>query len=253
MNAYDTEQNRLNALQLTGIDFEAKGWQTRLDGLGNFVKSYGAKQGELASLQAQLNKAQDALNKAQESVNNAQTSLGKAQASVSDVKWHVIDKSSGKEYWSGDDEGGADQYIGTSKRYGVSGYANMVKKKYNVGVASVGDNELAWTSDPATNPNAEIAVGKSLNNSTLTSLKKGGGVINATSSRTFAGLINSLGNNSLGSMLGMNTISGGNSSNSTSTNFSIANVNVTANDANGFIESLKDFALGMTQKGYSKV
>jgi hypothetical protein len=75
------------------------------------------------------------------------------------------------------------------------GYGDVVTKKYSTpthasGVASVGSNELAIVGE---NPNKEIVVGSRLNNGTLMSLNRGTGVVNAKSTRTLAGLVNSIG------------------------------------------------------------
>jgi hypothetical protein len=75
------------------------------------------------------------------------------------------------------------------------GYGDVVTKKYSTpfhasGVASVGSNELAVVGE---NPNKEIVVGSRVNNGTLMSLNRGTGVINAKSTRTLAGLVNSIG------------------------------------------------------------
>ena len=47
VNAYEEEQNRLLAQQLTGIDFENKNWMTRLDNLAAFVNEYNKLQKQL--------------------------------------------------------------------------------------------------------------------------------------------------------------------------------------------------------------
>lgn len=75
VNAYETEQNRLKALQLTGIDFEKEGWQTRLGNLDSFVSNYTAKLKELQRATEEYNKAQQAYNLAQ---SQAQSSGGGA-------------------------------------------------------------------------------------------------------------------------------------------------------------------------------
>jgi hypothetical protein len=55
VNSYEKQQNRLMALELTGIDFEAEGWQTRLGNLGNFINGYSSLLGQLNSIQQQIN------------------------------------------------------------------------------------------------------------------------------------------------------------------------------------------------------
>lgn len=58
VNSYETEQNRLKAIQLTGIDFENKGWQTRLGNLDAFVNAYTAKLRQLQDINTQYENAQ---------------------------------------------------------------------------------------------------------------------------------------------------------------------------------------------------
>ena len=73
-------------------------------------------------------------------------------------------------------------------------YGGLVTSKYSTshasGVASIKDDELAVVGE---NPNKEIVVGSRINNGTLMSLGRGTGVINAKSTRTLAGLVNSIG------------------------------------------------------------
>jgi hypothetical protein len=87
---------------------------------------------------------------------------------------------------SGDSRGStsslADKYGGLVTKKTVTGHAS--------GIASVGSNELAIVGE---NPYKEIVVGSRLNNGTLMSLNRGTGVINAKSTRTLAGLVNSIG------------------------------------------------------------
>jgi hypothetical protein len=87
---------------------------------------------------------------------------------------------------SGDSSGStsslADKYGGIVTERTVRGHAS--------GIASVGSNEFAVVGE---NPNKEIVVGSRLNNGTLMSLNRGTGVINAKSTRTLAGLVNSIG------------------------------------------------------------
>ena len=58
VNSYETEQNRLKAIQLTGIDFENKGWQARLGNLDAFVNAYTAKLRQLQDINTQYENAQ---------------------------------------------------------------------------------------------------------------------------------------------------------------------------------------------------
>ena len=81
----------------------------------------------------------------------------------------------------------------SSSGHNTYGYGPVVTHKYVVhasGVASVDSNELAVVGE---NPNKEIVVGSKLNNGVLMKLSKDSGVVNSKSTRTFAGLLNSLG------------------------------------------------------------
>ena len=54
VNAYENEQLRLLALELTGIDFENENWKTRLSNLDKFVTEYNKKLEELEKKQKEL-------------------------------------------------------------------------------------------------------------------------------------------------------------------------------------------------------
>jgi hypothetical protein len=64
----------------------------------------------------------------------------------------------------------------------------FVKGKHASGVASIDSDEIALVGD---SPNQELVVGSKLNGIPL-SLNAGSGVVNAKSTKTFAGLLNSL-------------------------------------------------------------
>jgi hypothetical protein len=96
----------------------------------------------------------------------------------------------------GSSPSGSSSSSSSSSGYNTYGYGEVVTKKYSTpvhasGVSSIDDNELAIVGE---NPNKEIIVGSKVNNGTLMSLSKGTGVINAKSTRTLAGLVNSIGN-----------------------------------------------------------
>lgn len=62
VDSYENEQNRLKALELTGIDFEAQGWETRLNNLDSFVTDYKKYLADLEKAIAEYNKAQSSIN-----------------------------------------------------------------------------------------------------------------------------------------------------------------------------------------------
>lgn len=61
---YENEQLRKQALQLTGIDFEKKGWETQLDNLKDFVKKYDELQKKVTDITNKVTEAQKAYNEA---------------------------------------------------------------------------------------------------------------------------------------------------------------------------------------------
>lgn len=69
-----------------------------------------------------------------------------------------------------------------SKTYGF--------KRFASGVSAIDSNQVAIVGE---NPNKEIVLGSNVNNGTLMNLQKGSGVVNATSTKTLAGILNSLG------------------------------------------------------------
>jgi hypothetical protein len=102
--------------------------------------------------------------------------------------------SPGEQHQAWVDAGSPSSSSSSSSGHNTYGYGDVVTKKYTYshasGIASVGSNELAVVGE---NPNKEIVVGSRVNNGTLMSLNRGTGVINAKSTRTLAGLVNSIG------------------------------------------------------------
>lgn len=214
VNSYETEQNRLLALQLTGIDFEKDGWETRLSNLDSFVSRYSSKLASLQSITEAYDKAQQAYEES------------KAKYEESKVENNVTDYDSKKsnyknDWWTYEPRGtyntqgeatyninnlNGDDYIKVGSQYKVvkwgkgysseqlaKKYANkgeLVYKRYATGVSNVNSDQIALIGD---NPNAELVIGSKLNGN-FTSISKGSGVVNATSTKTLAGIINQLGN-----------------------------------------------------------
>jgi hypothetical protein len=87
-----------------------------------------------------------------------------------------------------DGHGGTAQSTSIADKYG-----GVVSKHYTIhakGADSLASDEMAVVGE---NPNKEIVVGSKLNNGVLMKLSKDSGVVNSKSTRTFAGLLNSLG------------------------------------------------------------
>ena len=101
--------------------------------------------------------------------------------------WEEAGSPSSSSYSVPDGHGGSTSSLADK-------YGGIVTSKYSTshanGVASIGSDELAIVGE---NPNKEIVVGSRVNNGTLMSLNRGTGVINAKSTRTLAGLVNSIG------------------------------------------------------------
>lgn len=182
VNAYEEEQNRLLAQQLTGIDFENKNWMTRLDNLAKFVNEY--------------NKLQKQLDTGNTSVSADKNFSGGSSGGVSSGSSSSKTTTRGTSYtpdyhsnWT--DKGGS----GTSSgNQGYSSNALSAARKrvlgYASGTSAVKQDEIAIVGE---NPNKEIVIGSKINNGELMNLGKGTGVVNADSSRTLAGMLNQVG------------------------------------------------------------
>ncbi len=100
----------------------------------------------------------------------------------------------------------------------ASGYDSAVK-----------DSEIALVGE---SPNTEMLIGSKINTGVVTRLQKGSGVVNAESTKTLAGILNSLGKNSY--------VGGGNNS-TTTQNFSFGSISLpNVTDGNSFVEALKN-------------
>lgn len=78
----------------------------------------------------------------------------------------------------------------------IERYKASVKKskKHASGVANIEKNEFAIVGE---NPNKEIVLGSQLNNGVMMGLEKGSGVVNAQSTNTLAGILNTLGSSNV--------------------------------------------------------
>lgn len=131
-------------------------------------------------------------------------------------------------------------YVPTSVPVAKSGVISLKKR-------ASGD---AYTEDGAyivgENPNQEIVLGSKLNNGVMMNLSKGSGVVNAKSTRTLAGLLNSLNPNGLGKVFNPNTTNNNTSNSITISNVSLPNVK----DGADFISYLQNFDVDMLQRAY---
>jgi chromosome segregation ATPase len=113
--------------------------------------------------------------------------------------------------------------------------------KHAKGVASVGSNEVAMVGD---SPNNELIVGSRLNGLPM-KLSKGSGVVNAQSTNTLAGLLNTIGRYG-------NSFTTSNNSSENSTSISIGNITLpSVSNGEEFVSYLQNFKVQMTQEAYS--
>lgn len=227
-DAYENQQNRLLALQLTGIDFEAQGWQTRLDNLADFVEKYNALLGDIHTLDSVVDTG---------SATDTPKTDGSDEYTEEDKRKDVnkIKDSIKKDVINNRDLADKIKQQKTSewykKNYGGKKAAGDSYIKED-GVYLVGDN-----------PNQELVLGSKINGS-LMNLTKGSGVVNATSTNTLAGILNQLG--SMGSVVNTSNTSNKN------TTISIGNISL-PNVSNGkdFVDYLQNFSLQMTQEAFA--
>ena len=245
VNAYEDEQNRLLALELTGIDFENKNWTTRLGNLTNFVNAYIAKLQELARVQAQMNM----LNTSSPTLASSGGGGGSPSASAPNTAqqhghyWKVV--VNGKETASNYATINSAQQAG--QRYKKQGYSSIGYRlvRYATGSSSIADDQVALVGD---NPNNnELIIGSKLNG-TMMNLKKGSGVVNAQSTNTLAGILNTIGNRvNLGGAIGNL------SSNTTNDVIHIDTVNIDGaqiRDVDTFSSALRNMKGEAIQKAY---
>lgn len=227
-DAYENQQNRLLALQLTGIDFEAQGWQTRLDNLANFVEKYNALLGDIHTLDSVVDSGDttdqpktDGSDEYTEEdkrkdVNKIKDSIKKDVINNRDLADKIKQQKTAEWY---------KKNYGGKKATGDS----YIKED---GVYLVGDN-----------PNQELVLGSKINGS-LMNLTKGSGVVNATSTNTLAGILNQLG--SMGSVVNTSNTSNKN------TTISIGNISLpSVSNGKDFVDYLQNFSLQMTQEAFA--
>ena len=248
VNAYEDEQNRLLALELTGIDFENKNWTTRLGNLTNFVNAYIAKLQELARVQAQMNMLNtSAPAPALSGGGGGGSSISSASAPNTAQQhrsyWKVV--VNGKETASNYASIRSAQQAG--QRYKKQGYSSIAYRmvRYAKGSSSIADDQVALVGD---NPNNnELIIGSKLNG-TMMNLKKGSGVVNAQSTNTLAGILNTIGNRvNLGGAIGNL------SSNTTNDVIHIDTVNIDGaqiKDVDTFSSALRNMKGEAIQKAY---
>lgn len=263
VDSYDIEQNRLQALQLTGIDFENNGWQTRLKNLDSFASEYTKKLQTLKTMTEEYNKASSATTKSSGSgVSGIGSSLKSPTSQPKSKNYYVyqtldsfdskIKASSKMGVLNGDGiiqvgnkylvikwKSGGYSTMGEASS-NISNYnGNGVYKRYYSGADSIDSNQIALVGD---SPNNELVIGSKLNGQMM-NLSKGSGVVNAKSTNTLAGILNSLGS--------INQPLSENSSLSQGFSISIGNLSLpNVQNPTDFVKGIKELAI---QKAYSLV
>lgn len=230
-DAYENQQNRLLALQLTGIDFEAQGWQTRLDNLADFVEKYNALLGDIHTLDSVVDTSDTNNDKTPKTEDNLDKKEKEKREAVDKIK------DSTKKYVINNRD--------LSEKIKQQKTAEWYKKNYGGKKASgdsyIKDDGVYLVGD---NPNQELVIGSKLNGS-LVNLSKGAGVVNATSTNTLAGILNQLG------AMGSNIVNTSNTNNRNTT-ISIGNISLpNVSNGNDFVDYLQNFSLQMTQEAFA--
>ena len=249
-DAYENETNRQLAIQLTGIDFEQQGWQTRLDNLADFVEKYNALLGDINSLDdtdlgtddttttttktQQENDGNDddspkdtRKEKGTYTSISSSTDLSKnAKSSAVPVRTLTTQNVSAKAG------------ISTASN-SLQALSTLVKKKAS-GDSSIKDDGMYLVGD---SPNQELVIGSKLNGN-LMNLTQGSGVVNATATRTLAGMLNQLGFANQGVNVSNNQ--------NKSTNINIGNISLpSVQNGKDFVDYLQNFSLQMTQEAFA--
>lgn len=191
VNAYQEQQDRLLAEQLTGISFENDNWMTRLDNLANFVNEYNR-------LQAQLDTGTtDATNTASMSSGGGGGGVSTGVSGTTTTKTVTNQDTPNNQYsptqnskGTVSNSTGKTGYVPTSVTDALGTNSSGTIKSHASGVNSIREDEIAIVGE---NPNKEIVLGSKINNGELMSLEKGAGVVNADSSKTLASMLNQVG------------------------------------------------------------
>lgn len=251
IDAYENEQNRLLALQLTGIDFEKANWQARINNLASFVSNWNSLQSQMTN-STPTSSGGGGGSVSAPTVNGGSVTGGSARSDKTLSLQKFMNKQFGISsnllgIW---DDATTEAVKQMQKRIGLSSpnglynrptYIALTKylgrtsgdtskiPAYASGIASVPDNQMAMVGD---NPNtSELVIGSKLNGS-MTKLSKGSQVVDAKTTRNIMGLSNS--------------INGGGASYNTYDNnqpINIANLNISVpsiTDGKGFSEYINN-------------
>ena len=237
-DAYENEVNRQLAIQLTGIDFEQQGWQTRLDNLANFVEKYNALLGDIHTL--------DTIPDTDDTTTTDTTKNKDTDKNTDTDK----DKEKGGSGTGGNkntSKAGMPSSYNKPTSTKVNPQKNKPKygmwddKKKASGDSYISEDGVYLVGD---SPNQELVIGSRINGS-LMNLTQGSGVVNSTSTRTLAGILNQLG------VIGNQGVNMSNSHNN-STNISIGNISLpSVQNGKDFVDYLQNFSLQMTQEAFA--
>ena len=259
-DAYENEQNRLLALQLTGIDFEQQGWQTRLDNLANFVEQYNALLGDIHTLDGDGTVSATGTvgsggggNGSGNKGNQYGTSTEKTSNSIASVTKALGGSEKASDFYATNYGGKKESTTTTvSPAYHATGSANanyaLINGHSVGGVAKKASGDSSIDKDGmylvGDSPNQELLIGSKLNGS-LMNLTKGTGVVNSESTRTLAGMLNQFG------LMGNQGINMSNTQ-TRSTNISIGNISLpSVQNGQDFVDYLQNFSLQMTQSAFA--
>ena len=214
---YKTNQTKLLASQLTGTNLEKGTWQTRLNNLKNFVKDYN-------KLLADLDNEEDKDKGGGSSLSSRTITSGKSTTTTISTKkkkkkkylYYIVDAQGNIKSSGYTTQGEATAHIGFAG--GGVGTIKKLVSSYASGVSSVSDNQIAQVGE---NPNKELVIGSKLNNGIMMSLKRGSGVVNAQSTKTLAGILNTL-----GSQVNQPNMISNNSSKSITQQFNFGNISL---------------------------
>lgn len=252
VNAYQEEQDRLLVEEMTGIDIESENWETRLSNLTEFVNEYNKILAQLGTDNTDVKSGY---------TGTRTTDLESAKSRVGDYTSETKQSVAGSKYGNGASGGAKNDIVEQAEalkkaeeeaekrrqralsatKSAISAYAHAS------GISSIKDDEIALVGDA---PNKELVIGSKLNGQ-LMNLSKGTGVVNADSTRTVAGLLNSLGKSSA---LASNTnYTTNNNSTNTTQQFSFGNISLpNVTDANSFVNELannfKEYAVQNSHK-----
>lgn len=247
VNAYENEQNRLLALQMTGIDFEAQGWQSRLGNLQSFVNSYidllrqqvnatRSAQAEIEAIQSQGSGGGRGWNGGSVTISNG--------GSIKNTYTNKQGKEVLKPYYQKQAQSKARTAV-VKTASAAQATAKILGKigKHASGSNYIKADELAVVGE---DPHKEIVIGSNLNTNSgvMMNLQKGSGVVPATATSSLMALADKIRAN------GVNATANDLTSSGEVVNMDIANVNVKADNADEFVQSMREFKLSMLQRTY---